>query len=66
MAKIMPNQVFLHGDKRYERGTEYEVEDGLAMYFTLNGWTTDSGNDETPGVPVTLDIDNITQDTEVK
>jgi len=62
---IIPSGDILHDGKRYEKGTEYKVDEGLAMYFRNNGWLTDSEGGET-NANVTLDIDNITQDTEVK
>jgi hypothetical protein len=67
MAKvsITPSGDILHDGKRYEEGTEYKVDDGLAMYFRNNGWLTDSEGGATDA-DVTLDIDDITQDTEVK
>ena len=65
MAKITPNQDFLHGPKRYKKGTEYDVEDALALYFTFNGWTTDSP-DGTSDAVVDLNVDDITQKSEVE
>jgi hypothetical protein len=65
MAKIVPNALTLHEGQRYEKGKEYDVDEGLAMYFRNNGWLTDS-EDVTTDADVTLDIDDITQDTEVK
>jgi hypothetical protein len=66
MAKVSvtPSGDILHDGKRYEKGKEYKVDEGLAMYFRNNGWLIDS--EGAANADVTLDIDDITQDTEVK
>lgn len=59
--KIVPNQVFLHENDRYEPDQEYDVplEDGV--YFCRNGWA-DSAETETvtsdPDQVIDLDIHN--------
>jgi hypothetical protein len=53
--KIVPNQTFLDGTNRYEKGKVYRVEMGLARYFDRNGWLEDSEterpSDEPSGSP---------------
>jgi hypothetical protein len=67
MVSVTPSGDILHDGKRFEKGKEYKVDDGLAMYFRNNGWLTDfESSAMEANVNVTLDIDNITQDTEVK
>lgn len=39
--KIVPNQDFKHGEYSYSKGTEYEVDDEDAEYFTACGWVGD-------------------------
>ena len=57
MAKVTPNQDFLHKGERLKKGKEYTVSDGEAYYFAMNGWL--EGTD-VAGLPedVTLAIDN--------
>lgn len=53
---IVPNQVFLHGPDRFEKGKAYKVGVGLARYFERNGWI--EGSDPVPPPTVSVDIDN--------
>jgi hypothetical protein len=57
MAKIKPNQDFLHGRDRFKKGKEYTVDEGAAYYFAMNGWLEGTN---VKGLPedVTLAIDN--------
>jgi hypothetical protein len=57
MAKIVPNQDFLHGKDRFKKGKEYSVNEGEAYYFAMNGWL--EGTD-VEGLPeeVTLSVDS--------
>jgi hypothetical protein len=57
MAKITPNQDFLHGKIRFEKGKEATVTDSEARYFAMNGWL--EGTD-VEGLPeeVTLSVDS--------
>jgi hypothetical protein len=60
MAKITPNQDFLHGKDRFKKGKEYEVDDGAAYYFAMNGWLEGSDVKGLPeDVEVTLSVDNV-------
>lgn len=59
MAKITPNQVFLHEEERYESGQEYDVRPGLAAYFVNAGWAdsptlTAKSSQQTLRLPVEL------------
>lgn len=54
--RIVPNQDFLDGAVRYEKGQVYEVELGLARYFERNGWL--EGTDIRPTAASKLAIDN--------
>lgn len=57
MVRIVPNQVFLDGGQRFEKGQVYKVEVGLARYFERNGWL--EGSDLSSTKPaVLLDVDN--------
>lgn len=57
MAKITPNQDFLHDGKRLKKGKDYDVSDGEAYYFAMNGWLEGTN---VKGLPddVALAIDN--------
>lgn len=56
-VRIKPNQVFLHGGKRFEKGQVYRVEIGLARYFDRNGWL--EGSDIRPPIgQKSLEIDD--------
>jgi hypothetical protein len=57
MAKIIPNQDFLDGKKRYKQGKKYEVEDNLAFYFGRMGWLTDVAGDAQPA-EATLEVES--------
>lgn len=37
-VKIVPNQDFLDGPIRFEKGKVYKVDLGHARYFERNGW----------------------------
>lgn len=54
-VKIVPNQDFLEGRDRYEKGEVYLVDQALARYFERNGWI--EGSLASPPSQ-TLDIDN--------
>jgi len=54
-VRIVPNQLFLDGRDRYEKGQVYEVEIGNARYFERNGWL--EGTDLRPSDAFKLAID---------
>ena len=56
-AKIVPNQTFLDGANRYEKGKTYTVELGLARYFQRNGWVEGSHSGYADS-PAALDVDD--------
>ena len=55
--KIVPNQDFLIGTMRYEKGKTYKVELNEARRYARNGWLEGSTADE-PYAALGLDIDN--------
>ena len=55
--KITPNQVFLHGEDRYEPDTEYDVSEADGVYFVRNGWAASPELDEPGSTPVAADLD---------
>jgi hypothetical protein len=59
--QITANQVFLHGEDRYEAGQTYDVAPELATHFVLAGWAdspdvTPPGHDSAASDVVTLDV----------
>ena len=46
--RILPNQVFLHEEDRFEPNTVYEVDDQLGFYFCANGWSEAVDTDYVP------------------
>jgi hypothetical protein len=41
--RIKAKELFKHDIKTYQSGKVYEVENGLGMYFVLNGWADEVG-----------------------
>lgn len=63
MAKITAECDFKHGTDSFECGTEYDVSEGLALYFVNVGWaSSDDASAEPQPQDVTLEI----QDTVVE
>lgn len=63
--RILPNQVFLDEEDRYEPDQVYEVSDEKGYYFCAVGWAESVDSDyvatgENTGEVVTLDIHNAT------
>lgn len=54
--KITANQVFLHGEDRYEAGETYDVPDALGGYFVGVGWA-DADGIETGSTPDVVDLE---------
>lgn len=55
-VRVVPNQDFLHGPTRFEKGKEYRVDISLARYFERNGWL--EGSDLRPPIGSALTVDN--------
>jgi len=59
LIRITANQDFLHGEDRYVKGEDYDVEPELAGYFVGVGWA-DTDEDVKPTAtppPAEVDLD---------
>ena len=66
-ARIRPNQLFLHGTERYEKGQVYRVPIADARYFERAGWL-ESSSVHTQHDVTDLEIDDVRVElrTEIK
>lgn len=64
MAKITATTSFKHGTDVFEEGVEYDVSEGLAIYFCNVGWAcSDDASAEPQPQDVTLEIQDVVVET---
>jgi hypothetical protein len=64
VAKITATCDFKHGTDVFECGVEYDVSEGLALYFVNVGWaSSDDATSEPQPQDVTLEIQDVVVET---